>query len=207
MIIRRFPRRLPPAADPEEECSALFDGACGGETASRFLRRLARDPRLHRRYARYALISSAMRGQLTDTSLDDVCAERVAARLASDPPPAAPREGRYLGAALAAGLAVAVLATVALRGLLPFNPAALAPTVARAPRTAAASPGRVRLSAYGAPAPATWRRGAPAERRVLDEYLLIHLVTPGYAPVMVRARLATYETAWVRAGRRPRPRP
>jgi anti-sigma factor RsiW len=183
----------PRPPDAAEDCSALLDGAVDRETTGLLLRRLGRDPELRRRFARYALIGSALKGQLTDLGLDARFAESVTARLPPKPVRRAEPFGRRgLPWVLAGGLAVAVFTTFVIRGLVVLPPLGLG--AGARPAAGAAAPGHeVRLASYGAPGRATWRHGPAAERRVLDEYLLTHLAAPGYAPVMVHARLATYE--------------
>ncbi len=198
----RTPPLPPAAAEAAEDCSALLDGATGKEATVLLLRRLGREPLLRRRFARYALISSALKGQLTDLSLDGVLADRVGARLPAESAPEERWIGRRLSWVLAGGLAVAAFSTLVVRGIVVLP----SPGGGRGARPVAVETARshpVRLMSYGNPGRATWRRGAPAERRVLDEYLLTHLAAPGYAPVMVHARLATYEVTM--AGRGPRP--
>lgn len=200
MNVSRRPRLLSSSGDPAEDCSALFDGMGDRELVARVLRAMARDPGLRHRFARYALIQSALRGQLVDASLGGQCASRVAARVSAEDPPVRDRSVRpLLGWALAAGLVVAVFTTLVLRGVLSFSPSFVTAWRTTSPPVASVPP-RIRLTAYGAALPTTWRRGAPGERRVLDEYLLTHLVTPGYAPVMVHARLASYEIVWDQPG-------
>jgi hypothetical protein len=190
-MIDLSPSPSPAPHDAAEDCSALLDGAIDREATGRLLRRLGRDPELRRRFARYALIGSALKGQLTDLDLDVRLAERVMTRLPPEPVRRAEPFGRRgLPWVMAGGLAVAVFTTFVIRGSVTLPPLGLG---AR-PASGALVPGRqVRLASYGAPGRATWRHGPAAERRVLDEYLLTHLAAPGYAPVMVHARLATYE--------------
>jgi hypothetical protein len=192
------------ADEAGEDCSALFDGAAGRDTTARLLGGMGQDARLRWRFARYALISSALRGQITDLSLDGGLAGRVLSRLPDERPGhAESRAARRLSWALAGGLAVAVFSTLVVRGIVVLPDTGFVITGAA---THAPTPARARrLASYGRPRRAAWRRGAPAEQRVLDEYLLTHLsASRDYAPVMVHARLAAYGTTMpLRAPRRP----
>lgn len=194
------PASLPSAPAWAEDCSALLDGAANEATTDRLLRRFEREPQLRLRFARYALISSALKGQLGDLGLHDGFADFVQSRLPVATADKQRRSARLLSWALAGGLAVAVFATLVLRRTvtLPplFRPVGLKVATAAPPRP-------VRLLSYGNPARVSWRRGAPAEQRVLDEYLLTHLSAPGYAPIMIHARLAAYEVMLTGSGRGP----
>jgi len=122
-----------------EQLSAWMDGALPADEARFLERRLQNDPALRAKWERMQLASACLRGHEVVAMAPDLSA-RVAAAIA-DEKPAMPRRA-WVGWAVAASVALAVIALVPRPGQDAQAPAPLAATSDSAPPAAgAATPG------------------------------------------------------------------
>jgi sigma-E factor negative regulatory protein RseA len=179
----------------KEQLSALVDNELAGLEERRLLQELERDPQLRAAWQRYHLIRAAMLNEL-DHVPSAASAERLAARLAAEPPVTVSRfAGRLPG--IVGSLAIAAtVAGIAIFGLQTLNqpvapkPAPLASAKPDAPRVASAAPAEavVAVQAVRAASP-RWETPEPDEERLLNLYLVQH---SEFASVGMRGMLPSY---------------
>lgn len=185
--------------ETDSQMSAMFDDALPSEQCELLVRRILRDESLRNRWARYAAIGAALRGEPLARRAGGDLATRVRTELAGEPALIAPamrqpsRMGRWykgaLGAALAAG--VAALSIMVLR----VQTTGTAPVVAGGPAEASAPAG-----AASPPALVAGNAGVAAvdaAARTADDAAAAYVVPPAGSQPDVRtsARLANYVVA------------
>ena len=149
-----------------EQLSALADDELPRRELPLLWQRIATDPELAARWARYHLVGDALRGDLPDEVRPGFAA-RVARALADEPAPSAARQwGRQL-AGVAAALAVAAVALTTLQVDRSAGPdqAVVVPVTANP---------QVDPSRFATASGFQWESAQPDVQSELDRYLLNH---------------------------------
>ena len=174
-----------------EQLSALVDDELTEPEQALLVRRLESDTDLHRRLARYQLISDALRNQLPNR-VDPAFSARVQAAVRNEPMDAVPAipESNRLTAMLKPVVGLAVAASVAVVAVLSLQSvredAAALPAVASAPSSADF------IRAENTPAPAN----RPRTDTNLDIYLVNHseyAVNRGMQGMLPYVRIVSHE--------------
>lgn len=150
----------------EEQLSALADGELPAREFALLWRRMATDPELRARWARYHLAGDALRRGLPE-AVDAGFAARVAAAVAREGQDARePWPRRFAGVAAAVAVAAVALLTLPSGESPSPDPAIVVPFTAE---PAVADPSRFSNAAGFA-----WDRARPEVQAELDRYLLNH---------------------------------
>lgn len=168
-----------------EQVSALVDGELERGEQPLLLRRLADQPGLRERWARYFLIGASLRDGLPPAMRKDF-ADAVAARIAREPAFAG-QPSRRMAPLLrrAAGLAVAAsVAAIALTSLRVDDPVGSGPepvTVVPVPARQSQAP----APRFAASPGMSWEQARPEVQAQLNQYLLTHSDAAAVEPVPV----------------------